>query len=435
MVINSFSKANAYRLVSTLLIYILLMPGLSSAAVPIVNQEISVSSIGIYANQSVAAPTNAQVMSGDGRYRVFASAASNLVPNDTNSRQDVFLRDTQLGTTERISVTSTGGQLNYDSTSPTISYDGKYAAFATVATLHTGPTNGAKKVYRKNLQTGAIYFVSTSATGMYAYNDSDYPIMSADGRFVTFNSYASNLVAGSWGGTSSTQVYIKDVATAGIKALSRLPNGTSASGYNTPQGISCDGGVVSFTSADRLVDNDTSYLKDIYIATIGINGEVISGASVGGDKASSASSVSCNGVHVGVGTTATNFIWPTGGSYVYNRANSLKTIVTSPSGSPYAPALSDDASIVVYTSGVSYPATVDTNGKTDIFVKNMITGATELVSRNQDYAHGQCSEPALSGDVKSVSYHCVDAANALFRLVPSELNNGLSNVYVSKTGY
>jgi Tol biopolymer transport system component len=147
-------------------------------------------------------------VSSDGRYVVFESAASNLVASDTNSATDVFLRDTLLNTTTRISVTASGQETQggpFDlpnSTHPSISGDGTLVVFDSLATNLVSPApplvnnRVIKQVYLKNLVTGSVVLVSVPSwtPGLWADGDSDEPEISSDGAYVAFGSVATNLI-------------------------------------------------------------------------------------------------------------------------------------------------------------------------------------------------------------------------------------------------
>ena len=136
-------------------------------------------------------------ISGDGRYVAFASDASDLVPGDTNNAPDVFVRDLQTGTIMRVSTDKNGGQGNAISYAPSISADGRYVAFDSDASnLVPGDTNGTLDVFVRDLQSGAITRVSTGAMAIRAMRQSLSSDISADGRYVVFESTASNLVPG-----------------------------------------------------------------------------------------------------------------------------------------------------------------------------------------------------------------------------------------------
>ena len=136
-------------------------------------------------------------ISADGRYVAFRSWASNLVNGDTNNLPDIFVRDLQTNQTTRVSVASDGTQANNFSFNPSISADGRYVAFTSWANnLVSGDTNGGRDIFVHDRQTGATTRVSVATGGGQAAADSQRPSISADGRYVAFESDASNLVSG-----------------------------------------------------------------------------------------------------------------------------------------------------------------------------------------------------------------------------------------------
>jgi hypothetical protein len=127
----------------------------------------------------------------------FSSAATNLVTGDTNGVYDVFVRDRLLNTTERVSVDSSGVPGNYASIDSVLSADGRTVAFLSVATnLVPGDSNAHEDVFVHDRQTGATERVSVSSAGVQANSSSYVPSISADGRYVAFDSLATNLVPG-----------------------------------------------------------------------------------------------------------------------------------------------------------------------------------------------------------------------------------------------
>src|SRR5262249_4022499 len=136
-------------------------------------------------------------ISADGRFVVFASEAAGLVPDDTNGVSDVFVRDRVSGTTERASVDSNGVQGNAPSggpSDPSISADGRYVAFTSLASnLVPRDTNGYGDVFVRDRRTGTTERVSVGTGGAEAHHVSASPSISADGRYVAFTSFASDL--------------------------------------------------------------------------------------------------------------------------------------------------------------------------------------------------------------------------------------------------
>ena len=169
-------------------------------------ERVSVSSSGEQGNDWSDCPS----ISEEGRYVAFWSESSNLVTGDTNGRCDIFVRDRQTGTTERVSVSSTGEQGNYDSHWPSISEDGRYVALRSLASnLVTGDTDFWYDIFVRDRWTGMTERVSISSSGVQGNNGSyGMPSISADGRYVAFDSESSNLVTGDTNGT--WDVFVRD---------------------------------------------------------------------------------------------------------------------------------------------------------------------------------------------------------------------------------
>ena len=126
----------------------------------------------------------------------FESYASHLVPGDTNQTVDVFVRDRRSGTTRRVSVATNGRQGSDDSFYPAISADGRYVAFDSSSNLVPVGTNYSDDVFVRDRRSGTTRQLSRASDGTPANSDSYDPAISADGRYVTFFSSASNLVPG-----------------------------------------------------------------------------------------------------------------------------------------------------------------------------------------------------------------------------------------------
>ncbi|HET9911888.1 MAG TPA: hypothetical protein VFQ13_08360 [Anaerolineales bacterium] len=206
-------------------------------------------------------------MSQDGRFITFHSSASNLVSNDTNGRDDIFVHDVQTGQTTRVSVTSSGAQAQAGhSWYPTISADGRFVAFRSGATnLVSGDTNQSWDIFVHDRQTGTTSLVSTSSGGELADHDSLKPSISGDGRFVVFDSYATNLVPGDT--NAQGDIFVRDTLLGTTRRVSVASNGAEGIGgeaiYPT---ISLTGEFLIFRSAaTNLVPGDTNGVADIFI--------------------------------------------------------------------------------------------------------------------------------------------------------------------------
>jgi|GEM_PF-1585857 len=225
-------------------------------------QRVSVASGGTQGNGDSGCPS----ISADGRYVAFQSYASNLVPGDTNGTWDVFVHDRLTGQTTRVSVASDGTQGNGDSECPSISADGRYVAFASLASnLVPGDTNGTWDVFVHDRLTGQTTRVSVASGGAQGNSGSWCPSISADGRYVAFQSYASNLVPGDTNGV--LDVFVHDRLTGQTTRVSVASDGTQGDSYSFGSSISADGRYVAFSSlASNLVPGDTNDKPDIFVA-------------------------------------------------------------------------------------------------------------------------------------------------------------------------
>jgi hypothetical protein len=199
-------------------------------------------------------------ISADGRHVAFDSDASDLVPNDTNLT-DVFVRDMHTGATKLVSVASNGAQGNDFSYRPAISADGRYVAFSSAASnLVDGDENIARDIFVRDTAAGTTTLVSAASDGTQGNGESgsyEPSSISADGRYVAFESYASNLLAGD--SNSASDVFVRDTVTKTTTAASVTTNGTFGSGDSFCGGISADARYVAYnTDAPNLVDTDAN---------------------------------------------------------------------------------------------------------------------------------------------------------------------------------
>ena len=223
---------------------------------------VSLDSSGAQANGGVSCAS----ISADARYVTFYGSASNLVPGDTNGAMDVFVRDRLTGTTERVSVDSGGAQGNKDSYGGPISPDGRYVAFhSTAKNLVSGDTNGKIDVFLRDRQTGTTERLSVDSGGTQGDGDSSDPALTPDGRFAAFQSTASNLVAGDTNGKSDIFVRDRQLGTTQrVSVDSSGGQGNAESGFQGPS-LSLDGRYVAFDSRAELDPADTNDYDDIYV--------------------------------------------------------------------------------------------------------------------------------------------------------------------------
>jgi Tol biopolymer transport system component len=226
-------------------------------------KRVSVSSGGVQGNGNSRYPS----ISADGRFVAFQSDASNLVSGDTNGFADIFVHDRQTGQTTRASISSNGIQGNGDSGIPAMSANGRYVAFESLASnMDSGDTNGTWDVYMRDLQTGQTNLISISSSGIQGHGRSENPAISADGRFVAFESLSSNLVSGDT--NHDRDIFVHDGRTGLTERLSISSSGYQANDLSLNASISATGNIVAFESyASNLVMGDTNGFSDAFVRT------------------------------------------------------------------------------------------------------------------------------------------------------------------------
>jgi hypothetical protein len=206
-------------------------------------------------------------VSADGNVVAFASAATNLVPNDLNRFIDIFVCDRGTGTLELVSVSSEGVQGNGDSILPAISEDGRFVAFkSTASNLVPNDNNGFVDVFVRDRVAGTTVRASVNFRGGDANDNSFPPSISYDGRFVAFGSAATNLVPNDFNNLSS--VFVRDLVNAVTLLVDVNDLGQQANGGtpDIPPAISGDGNQIGYASfANNLVVNDRNETVDVFI--------------------------------------------------------------------------------------------------------------------------------------------------------------------------
>lgn len=393
------------------------------------------------------------VISADGRYVAFSANDRNLVAGDTNNHTDVFLHDTQTGETTRVSVASDGSQSNGESESPTISADGRYVAFWSVATNFVpADTELSEDVFVHDRQTGQTTRISVASDGSQANGASGGPSISGDGRYVAFWSMATNLVSGDTNGVRD--VFVRDRLTGQASRISVASDGSEANDQSAmgapehPLAISSDGRFVAFTSsATNLVPEDTNGHMDIFVHELQTGQTTrVSVASDGceANNSSSSPSISSDGRYVAFDSSAKNLV-PGDTTklivqvFVHDRQTrqttrvSLSSNATPGNSDSHLPAISADARYVAFQSIADNLVPGDINSPYDVFVHDRQTGWTSRVSIASDgtesnaTARGGNKTPAISGDGRFVAFRS-DASN----LVPGDTS--FFQIYVHDRG-
>ena len=257
------SRLAAYRLTRrwALALTLALVPGVVSAQPT--TTRVSVGPGDVQGNDH----SYGSALSADGRWVAFESGASNLVAGDTNGTTDVFVRDQQTGTITRVSVGPGDAQGNSASFGRSISADGRWVAFQSQASnLVAADTNGVGDVFVRDRQSGITTLASVGLGGAPGTAGSRDPAISADGRWVAFTSEASNLVAGDT--NAQEDVFVRDLQTGTTTRVTvGAPFGTTeANGFSVNPAISADGRWVAFESlASNLVAGDTNGMFDVFV--------------------------------------------------------------------------------------------------------------------------------------------------------------------------
>ncbi len=198
-------------------------------------------------------------LSGDGRYVCFNSGTTNLVQPPAIGFFSIYVRDRLTGTTELVSVNDQGIQANNTSEFSSISADGRYVAFGSYAdNLEPGhPTAGIRDLYRHDRQTSKTILVSRGFGGTWANSSTSENAISGDGRFVAFSSQADNLIQG--GTTPGRQhIYVYDSQSGAISLASADANGFEADGVSFKPALSADGRFLAFETSSTNILQPTS---------------------------------------------------------------------------------------------------------------------------------------------------------------------------------
>jgi Tol biopolymer transport system component len=364
--------------------------------------------------------TRVAVASG-GRAVSFESVATNLVVDDTNGVRDVFVRDYDLCWIERVSIATGGAQANgasgEDSTS--ISADGRFVAFESLATnLVAGDTNASRDVFVRDRQNATTARVSVGFGGVQANNHSWNPALSADGRYVAFDSWASNLIGADSAG--NIDVFVRDLQLGTTECVSVYYAFPAPANLNSQYAsISADGRYVAFESlASNIVPGDTNARRDVFVRDrqLGVNERIsVSSAGAQANWDSGRPSISADGRYV-VFESGANIFVPgdppfTPDVFLRDRQTSTTTMeslatggVHTP-GTNFSPSISDSGRFIAFASTANFDA-ADTNGLADVYVRDRECATTGLASVSSSGALGdnQSFAPCISPDGRFVGF-------------------------------
>jgi Tol biopolymer transport system component len=393
--------------------------GIADAASSGATERVSVGPGGIQANDSGGVAL-APSINADGRYVAFASRASNLVAGDTNALEDVFVRDRHGAVTIRISVGAAGVQSNAISSQAAISADGRVVAFVSAATnLVPDDTNAREDVFVHNRQSGETRRVSVDSSGTQANGRSLDPSISADGQLVAFSSQASNLITGDTVGNEEVLVHDRQ---SGETTRASVSSGGAAPPFSSSArpAISADGRYVAFESGAALVLGDTNASADVFVRDR-LSGETrrVSVASDGAQANNATTShpaISADGRYTAFTSSASNLVaGDTNGIldvFVHDRDTaetrrvSVDSAGSEADGVSFEPSISGDGRLVAFRSNATNLVAGDTNARADVLVHDRQNGETRRISVDSAGAPGNDNsfEPAISSAGRHVAF-------------------------------
>jgi hypothetical protein len=380
-------------------------------------------------------------ISADGRFVTFNSTATYLVPIDANSFElNVFIRDRQALTTELISVSSSGVQGNGLSGGSSLSSDARFVAFISDATnLVPGDTNGKRDVFVRDRLTKKTARASVSSSGVQGNKGSYYPAISANGRYVTFTSEATNLVKGDT--NKAWDVFVRDLETGTTQRVSVSSTGAQGKGYSHTGSISSNGRYVAFwSSASNLVPNDTNKVQDVFVRDLSTKKTMRVSVSSGGGQGNGASVwawITGDGHYIVFDSDATNLVAgdtnDIGDVFIRDlttkatkRVSLTSTGAQTTSGgfntignSQGSRSLTQDGRYVAFTSHAYDLVPEDSGRFSDIFVRDLVAGVTSRSSVSSTGAEGDDFSfgAVISGDGSVVAF-----TSAATNLAPNDTN-------------
>ena len=421
---------------------------------------VSVNSTGTGSGNARSGDFGLQRITPDGRYVLFHSEATDIVPLGAVSASDIFVRDLQTGQTKMVSINMAGTPSTGVSRFGLISDNGRFVAFTGFPNnIVNNDTNTSPDVFLRDLETNTTKLVSINAAGTASggLGGSELLDMSPDGRFIVFSSQANDLTSIPDGNGLGSDIYVRDVVNNVTKLVS-VSLGGAASGNGTSSGgkISADGRYVVFTSdASDLVGHDTS-THDVFIRDLQTNTtkRVSTNATgtAGGNAESALGIIDRGGRFVVFATRATDLASVPDTNqltdiFIYDiQADSKKLITLNTAGTatgggfpPFSGlselgvefTISADGRFVAFTSQQSGLVTNDTDGNgRDIFLYNIATQGKSLVSVNltgTSGGPGGSSSPSISGDGRYVAFDSL--ANDLVGIA-DEPNGFTTDVFV-----
>jgi Tol biopolymer transport system component len=358
------------------------------------------------------AVTQFPAISGDGRIVAYASAAPDLVSDDSNDMTDVFVSDRARNETTLVSRGVSGAQADGPSavdSAPAVSADGQIVAFSSSAgNLVADDSNGVGDVFVYDRARKETARVSLGAGGVEATGrDSFAPALSADGRYVAFASDAANLVPDDT--NNATDVFVHDRQARTTTRVSVDAGGAQAGGGESyAPAISGDGTVVAFISkATNIAPGATDGIDNVFVRDLKAGTTIRVGATGEPEGSTPGVALSTDGRFVAYSSGTDVFVFD-------RQGGGTEQVSVGPGGSPGdrasgAPAISADGRFVAFQSDATNLVPADTNQRTDVFVRDRRLGTTTRVSVGPASVQGDrpSTGPQISGNGRFVAFQSV----------------------------
>ena len=349
-------------------------------------------------------------LSQDGRFATFYSSSTNIVTNDTNFWTDVFVRDLTTNTAELISILPNGTVADCDSFHPDISNDGRIVVFESCA------WSSAWNIYAKDRANNSLEKISVGLNGEDANGWSFVPQVSGDGDWVVFHSQASNLVRGDTNGV--TDIFLYRRSTKKMRRISVDPVFGQGNNDSIWPSISADGRFIAYkTLATNLnAQNRTGYIVYDRINNTNTWASPTTDGLDPNGSLSHPATISDNGRFMAFGSDATNLSPGDTNNvkdvFLYDFYKATLDMVSLTSDGQLSNGVSDSASIsgqgqyLVFMSSATNFFPNDQNGANDVFVKDLTTGEVKLVSQleNGEQPDSSSDSPNISSDGKTIIF-------------------------------
>ena len=420
--------------------------GLATPSLPLTNLDDDIVRIVSVSSQQAPGDTGsgavAASVSSDGRYVAFLSTARTFDDNAVDGQLHAFVRDTALDITTVVSIDATGAVQPVDADAPSISSDGRYVAFSTSTSLVAADTNALTDIYVRDTMLGTTTLVSIDAAGNQGNADATSPSISTDGNSIAFASAATNFASGGTNGFS--QLYVRNISANTTTLVSATAAHVQGNGASTSPVLTPNGQFVAFTSTSTNFDaKGTSGGTDVYVHNLTANTTVrasVTSAAARGNGHSEAPTISANGRFVAFESVATNFIASdTNGVadiFLHDMSSGATTLVSvGPFGAQASeatdsPSISADGTRVVFhgnTDNFTTPA--NASQAPGILMRNISTTTTSIVhdSALTGVSGGDATSACITGDGSSVIYNSAasDVTNSDF--------NDVSDVFIAPT--